>query len=309
VLFQQLQREGKLIAARTQALACASESCPAVLQRDCEPAVRELAELTPSVVVGARDAAGNDVLKAQVLLDGEPWLDRLTGASMPLDPGPHVLTFSASGQEPVRIELVLSEREKGRVVTALLKPPAPPAPPAPPPAAPAPALLTRTEFSPFAYVFSGLAIAGLATFTSFGVTSRSRYDDLDRTCAPDCSSDRVRSARSKATIADVGLGVGVLSLGAAAYFWLSPSRVPVEASGLRLQVGASPTGLNASLSRAFLEGRSENAPPTQVGGSQFQLFREETARFGAQSPALVGAWLPRRTNVHGGSPAPTRGGL
>jgi hypothetical protein len=57
------------------------------------------------------------------------------------------------------------------------------------------------------------------------------------------------------------------------------------------------------------ERRSENAPPTQVGGSQFQLFREETARFGGQSPALVGAWLPRRSTVHGGSPPPPRGGL
>jgi hypothetical protein len=57
------------------------------------------------------------------------------------------------------------------------------------------------------------------------------------------------------------------------------------------------------------EGRSDNAPPTEVGGSKFQLFREKIARLGAQSPALAGAWLPRRTNEHGGSPPPPRGGL
>jgi hypothetical protein len=61
--------------------------------------------------------------------------------------------------------------------------------------------------------------------------------------------------------------------------------------------------------RQLLERRSDNAPLAQARGSQFQLFREKTARNGGQSPALGGAWLPRRTNVHEGSPPPPRGGL
>jgi hypothetical protein len=53
-----------------------------------------------------------------------------------------------------------------------------------------------------------------------------------------------------------------------------------------------------------LEHRSENAPPAEAGGSKLQLFREKTAGSRQQSPALAGAGLPRRTNEHGGSPAP-----
>jgi hypothetical protein len=41
-----------------------------------------------------------------------------------------------------------------------------------------------------------------------------------------------------------------------------------------------------------LAGRSENALPTHVGGSKIQLFREETARFGGQSPTLGGRGSP-----------------
>lgn len=108
VEFQKLRRGGKLIAARERALACASAKCPSVLQRECEPAVRELTELIPSVVASARDAKGDDVMGTKVLLDGEPWVDRLTGVSTPLDPGPHVLTFVAPGEAPVRVELVIN---------------------------------------------------------------------------------------------------------------------------------------------------------------------------------------------------------
>jgi hypothetical protein len=50
-------------------------------------------------------------------------------------------------------------------------------------------------------------------------------------------------------------------------------------------------------------------PPTEVGGSKHPLFGKASARVGGQSPALVGAGLPRRTNVHEGSPPPPRGGL
>jgi hypothetical protein len=70
----------------------------------------------------------------------------------------------------------------------------------------------------WAYVAGGIGAAGIATFALFGALAHSAYDDLQATCGtgpcPPSKADEISSGKSKQTIANVGLAVGIV--GAAA---------------------------------------------------------------------------------------------
>ncbi|WP_437616872.1 hypothetical protein WMF20_23505 [Sorangium sp. So ce834] len=92
-------------------------------------------------------------------------------------------------------------------------PAAPSAPPPDPPEEPAvPGLV---------WASGALGAAGLAVFAVAGALSLSAEADLRATCAPRCPGDDVRAIRVQHAIADVGLGVGVVALGAAAWLYLT----------------------------------------------------------------------------------------
>jgi hypothetical protein len=103
-----------------------------------------------------------------------------------------------------------------------------------------------------AYVATGLGVAGLATFGVFGFLNNSKFGDLEEAC-PDrrCPPDREEDAdagRMYQTIANVGLVVGVVGVGAGVTLFLlsgsSDEQSPAEA---RVRVGPG----NVSLSGRF----------------------------------------------------------
>ncbi|WP_438002208.1 hypothetical protein WMF26_24065 [Sorangium sp. So ce185] len=107
---------------------------------------------------------------------------------------------------------------------------APPAPtaarPAPTAARPAPSAPPAAPFEEPAvpglvWASGALGAAGLAVFAVAGALSLSAEADLRATCAPRCPGDDVRAIRVQHAIADVGLGVGVLALGAATWLYLT----------------------------------------------------------------------------------------
>jgi len=107
--------------------------------------------------------------------------------------------------------------------------PAPPAPaPAPPPASPTP---TERPIPTAAYVLGAVSIAGLATFGTLALLGRSDQAELERTCSPGCLPDRVQPMKTKFLIADIGLAVFAVSLGATGYVVLSRPSVSSPTSG------------------------------------------------------------------------------
>ena len=79
--------------------------------------------------------------------------------------------------------------------------------------------MDRSKLRPWAYVAGGVGVAGLAVFTIAGLVSQSTYSDLEDSCGNGpCSSqddiDKIDSGRSQQTIANVGLVVGLLGIGA-----------------------------------------------------------------------------------------------
>jgi len=70
------------------------------------------------------------------------------------------------------------------------------------------------------YALAGVGILGLAGFTTFAILGNSQAGDLERTCAPNCQPGQVDSVKTKYHLADVSLGVGLVSVGVATYLWV-----------------------------------------------------------------------------------------
>ncbi|XXX82429.1 hypothetical protein WMF30_27110 [Sorangium sp. So ce134] len=94
------------------------------------------------------------------------------------------------------------------------------APPATPPAAPA-APPAEPAVPGLVWVSGAVGAAGLAVFAVAGAVSLSAEANLRATCAPRCAGDDVRAIRVQHAVADIGLGVGVVALGAAAWLYVT----------------------------------------------------------------------------------------
>ncbi len=191
----------KLTAARERLLACAQASCSPVLRTQCAQWVAELEQQTPTVVLIARGAKGEDVIAAHVTLDGQEIAQRLDGKAIPLDPGPHTFRFVIDG-EPTREReetVVVSQGEHERRIVADFRPPTP--------ADARPASATRPAPIPVAVpILGGVGVAGLGVFAVAGALGLSAKNDLDaRQCKPACPQADVDAARTKFVIADTSV--------------------------------------------------------------------------------------------------------
>jgi hypothetical protein len=229
---QAARRDGDLLRARQRFAQCAASTCPAVVRRDCGSWLEDVSRQVPSVVLGARDEQGHDVLDAVASVDGTVVQRRLDGSPVELNPGPHVVRVEIAGSPPVTIDVVLRAGEKNRALVAApaSQPPALPGPPAPGPSgashpAPALALSSSPEQPPSkhhgipagTWVLGGVGVAALSVFGAFGYLGKTDADGLRNTCAPGCSPGAVSAVRTKLVVADVALGVAVVSLAAATW--------------------------------------------------------------------------------------------
>ncbi len=212
-----LREAHKLRDARAQLASCAAPACPAMIRSECEKELGEVAAATPSVVFEAKDRAGNDLVQVTVSADGKPLGDRLDGTAIPLDPGPHVFRFEASGFPASEKTVVLAEAEKDRHVRIELGAPADaraaskPAP-APAPIAPAVAPVKPASAPPpesghsavvpaVALGIGGAARIGGAGFTvlAHGNRARTATPSARAALAPTPARPRVASLNSDAT--------------------------------------------------------------------------------------------------------------
>jgi hypothetical protein len=244
---QSLRSAHQLRAARTRLLECAQTTCPVVVRSDCAGWLSEVDQLLPSVVIEARDAAGADLVNVRVWVDDALLTDHLDGLSVPVDPGIRQFRFESAGAPPVMQQLVIREGEKGRTISVVLQP-ATALAPTPPVAISAPTS-GRASPSPLAYVFGGVGVAALGSFAYFGLTGRAEASDLADGCGKNkmCREDQVSPVRTKLVLADVSLGVGLLSLGAGAYFVFWDKRAAKDKSPqASLAVSPAPGGVSFS---------------------------------------------------------------
>lgn len=102
------------------------------------------------------------------------------------------------------------------------------------------------------WVLGGVGVAGLGVFAGFGLAGRSGQSDLEDRCSPRCSPAEAKSTKTKYLIADIGLGVGVVSLAAATYFALTaPRDATVTARRFEADVVPLPGGAAAMATGRF----------------------------------------------------------
>jgi hypothetical protein len=234
---QPLRRDGRLLEARSELLICARDPCPPALQKDCLEWLADLDARLPSVLLGATNAQGDDVVDVTVTMDNRDVTTRLDGRPIPVDPGPHQFRFERAGARAVVREVVVKEGEKGRRVDARLVPVL--VAPAPPPPKHRP--LTWPTIALGAAGSAGLVTAFVVGFV--GVADRANLGS----CKGTCTADQVGNVRTLFNVADVTGGASIVLLGAATVFFVLRPSVPVGTADVRL--GLSPAG--ASITARF----------------------------------------------------------
>jgi hypothetical protein len=218
------------------------------------------------------------VNEVSVTVDGHKLLDHLTGASVAVDLGEHVVTFSAQGRPSVTQKLTFREGEKSRHVrvtidnapgSAAAGPAAVPAASEQPAAAPAP----TPESSPpqeehgsgssqrtVGYLVGGVGLAGLATGGIFGYLTISAKNRQTDNCSSVTSCPHYGAASAAHSDAKA---------------WGTISTVAFIA-------GAAVTATGAVLVLT--------AKPAERGVARTELALAPTSGAGGAGVALLGAW-------------------
>lgn len=243
---------GQLIEARATLLSVVAlppgpnESAPfAAARAEAETLAAELAVRIPAIVVLLRGDPQNPV----VTVDGSRIPAAALGLPLKVNPGKHKLTASAPGYRDAVVEVGVVERESKDVSVTLEKaardaaapvpvasaqPTTRPAPRRPPPE-PAPRSPDEdtsgkeaTSMSP--WVYRGLAIAtgGVIVGSVAGVISLSKTSSAKESCeanvCPPSARGDVDSARTFATISNVGFGFALVGLAVSGIALASPSK-------------------------------------------------------------------------------------
>jgi len=205
-----------------------------------------LSRLTIEVPAAARIAG------LEVKLDGGSVGEPSWGTAVPVDPGQHVVEVSAPGKKPWRTELSLgADADRKTVAVPELEslPKAKPKP-SPPPKPPESGRWRR----PAGLAIGGVGVVALGIGGYFGLRAFSRWEDRNDHCGgAGCDPTGMEAgddADRAATVANIGIGIGLVGIAAGTYLVLS------SASGERSSVaGVRPTadgrGVELGYRKAF----------------------------------------------------------
>jgi hypothetical protein len=224
-----LRQQGKLHDALQQLAVCAEASCSSEVKAECTQRIGAIDAAMPTLVLEAKDGAGNDLYEVRVSMDAAPLMASLDGRPLSIDPGEHAFTFETAGQAPVERKLVLREGEKDRHESVVIGPPAPPPPVAPLPVAaqPAPPHAPLGKQKTLAIVSGGRGVVGVGLGVWFGAFAASSQSKEKSDCSPAACTNRPQAtedyntARQDAVASTIALGAGAAMVAAGAVLWLS----------------------------------------------------------------------------------------
>jgi hypothetical protein len=261
---QELRAAGSLKAAHDALVVCAQDFCPAFVQTDCAQWLTEVQRELPTIVVVAKDKAGEDTSAVTVSMDGAELMKTLDGKAVIIDPGPHTFHFELEGADPIEQQVVIRQGQKDRVIAVSFAPAGADAPSESPYAnakAQAPADSGKASngpgpLRPYAYIAGGVGLASIIGFAVVGAIGKADENALrDSGCSPNCSKDETDAIKTKYIVADVLLGVGIAGIGTGvALFFLSQPKndAPKDtARGLKFDVKAAPGAAFATIDGRF----------------------------------------------------------
>lgn len=261
---QTVRKDGRLREAREKALFCAQAACPASLRDQCAQWVAEIDQSMPTVVFSVTDDAGTDLTDVEVWVDGAKLVDKLDGKALALDPGKHLIKFVNEAAPAVEQTIIVREGEKNRDVKVKLvtakapvtpkEPLTPKEPPADEPPKP-PTERPRERPTPGSvYAFGITGVVGLGVFGTFAILGMQNKTALDnRGCRPNCPQADVDRVKHDFLIGDIGLAVGVVSLGTAAVLYFTRGEEPAATpkAGWTWQIAPTRTGAMGAVQLTF----------------------------------------------------------
>jgi hypothetical protein len=117
---QVLQRGHNLTMAREAFRVCAAPSCPAEVQRACIGWLDTADKAQPTLAFNVTDSNNVDIADVHVTVDGNPFVSKLLGTAVEIDPGEHAFRFVAPGYVSLTRKVVIVEGEKMRRVHVVL---------------------------------------------------------------------------------------------------------------------------------------------------------------------------------------------
>jgi hypothetical protein len=237
---QTLAHGKKLVAAKQRLLVCMSAGCPKPVRDDCGQRLTDVEAMTPTLVLEVKDDAEHDLSAVRVTMDGQPFVSKLDGTAIPLDPGEHHFVFEADGLKSEQRTLVVREGDKNRhervvLVGAARAPGATPAPQVPEGVAPQAPSDGRTQRIA-GLALGGAGVVGLVVGSIFGLVSKSTYDGAVKHCGNGSNGPNVcdptgyndgQTAHSQATVSTVAFIVGPALLAGGAYLYFTAPKAEV----------------------------------------------------------------------------------
>jgi hypothetical protein len=232
--YEQAQEEkasGHFKTALSHLRACVAPECPRFIREDCARWMDQAEAATPTVVFAVR-RNGVDQTEVDVTCDGQPLTHSLDGKALALDPGMHTFLFSIPGLPSVERPLLIREGEHNRLIEVEFQGGATPvtgkseehfaSPISGIPSAERSLDAQHSTSRPYLmYGLAGTGVLGIAGFSAFALLGSSQQGDLEKSCSPNCRTSQVDSVKTKYLVADVCLGVGLVSLGVATYLFFS----------------------------------------------------------------------------------------
>jgi hypothetical protein len=204
-----LKSAGRLREARDQLVRCGRDECPGILREDCATGLRTIDDRLPTVVFGARDESGKDIVDAKILVDDESGGgSAIDGRARTFDPGRHEVHVLRGAAVVANEIVVLREGEKNRVVSITLK-----GPPKKASTETAPSGLAIPPYLPI--ILGSVGIVGLGIAGGLSLHLDTRIDEAKGSCAPGCSPDERASLSTQLVAANVSMIVGITALLAA----------------------------------------------------------------------------------------------
>jgi hypothetical protein len=104
---------------------------------------------------------------------------------------------------------------------------------------------------PYAYVASGVGVAGLVTFAVAGAMAHSTYADLEKSCGsgacPGSKDGEISSGKTQQTVANVGLVVGLVGVAAGATLFVLSLHHDAPGPAAAVVVGPAWLGVRGTL--------------------------------------------------------------
>jgi hypothetical protein len=242
-----LSRQGRLVASMLKWRE-ALDSLPASDERRAatEERIVSLRQRVPRLEIRLAPSAPPGAVVAR---DGLSVDAVALGLAIPVDPGVHRITVSASGRMTSEVVVTLAEGER-RAVSVSAGQVVPVSAAASDPDALAPSASAGTPLG--AWIVGGIGAASLLTGATFGVLAIVEKGRMEDQCVKSsgsslCSEAGLESAHSGdtyATVANVLVPVGVVGLGVGAYWLWSSSRAEDHASLRAAPLGTHGAALN-----------------------------------------------------------------